>query len=192
MINKIVIDDAYPLHRIDDQIDSMWGSSWFMTLDLTKDHHQMNLDVSSREYTAFTTPMGLYQWKVLPMGMKTSGAVFQRLMDSVLGELQPKIAVVYIDDITIFSPTLEQHYEDVNRVLERLDVANLKVNVNKCAFAREEVVVLGFKVSKDGINPNPAKVKGINDLKRQRTYLGLNKFWECLTFTKSLLQILLR
>ena len=89
--------------------------------------------------------MGLYQWKVLPMGMKTSGAVFQRLMDSVLGELQQKIAVVYIDDITIFSPTLEQHYKDVNCVLERLDVANLKVNVNKCAFACEEVVVLGSK-----------------------------------------------
>ena len=108
----------------------------------------MNLDINSREYTAFTTPMGLYQWKVLPMGMKTSRAVFQKLMDSVLGNLQPKIAVVYIIDITIFSPTLEQHYEDVNCVLERLNVANLKFNVCMCSFAREEVVVLGFKVFK--------------------------------------------
>ena len=165
MINKNVIADAYPLHRIDDQIDSMRGSAWFTTLDLTKGYHQMNLDMSSREYTAFTTPLGLYQQKVLPMGMKTSGAFFQCLMDLVLGDLQPKIAVVYIDDITIFSPMLEQHYEYVNCVLERLSVANLKVNVNKCAFAREEVIVLGFKVSKDGINPNPAKVQGINDLK---------------------------
>ena len=85
-------------------------------------------------------------------------------MDSVLGDLQPKIAVVYIYNITIFSFTLEQHYEDVNYFLERLSVANLKVNVNKCAFAYEEVVLLGFKVSKDGINPNPAKVQGIYDL----------------------------
>ena len=113
MIHKNVIDNAYPLHWIDDQINSMCGSAWFTTLDLTKGYHQMNLDTGSREYTAFTTPMGLYQWKVLPMGMKTSGAVFQQLMDSVLGDLQPKIAVVYINDITIFSPTLEQHYEDV-------------------------------------------------------------------------------
>ena len=184
MINKNVIDDAYPIHRIDDQIDSMCGSAWFTTLDLTKGYHQMNLDISSREYTAFTTPMGLYQWKVLPMGMKTSGAIFQRLMDSVLGNLQPKIAEVYIDNITIFSPTLEQHYEDVNRVLERLDVANLKVNVNKCAFACEEIVVLGFKVSKDGINPNPAKVQGINDLKppknisRVKQILGMFNFYQ--------------
>ena len=63
------------------------------------------------------------------MVMKTSGAVFQRLMDSVLGKLQPKIAVVNIDDITIFFPTLEQHLEVVNHVMERLSVANLKVNV---------------------------------------------------------------
>ena len=150
MINKNGIDNTYPLHWKDDQINIMQSSAWSTTLELTKGYHQMNLVVSSCEYTAFTTPMGPYQWKVLPMGMKTSGAVFQRLMDSVLGELQPKIAVVYIDDITIFSPTLEQHYKDVNCVLERLDVANLKVNVNKCAFACEKVIVLGFKVSKDG------------------------------------------
>ena len=153
MINKNVIDNTYPLHWTDDQIDSICGSAWFMTLDLTKGYHQMNLIAYSRDYMAFTTPMGLYQWKVLPMGMKTSRAVFQQLMDSVLGDLQPKVAVVYINDITIFSPTLEQHYEDVNCVLERLSVANLKANVNKCAFACEEVIVLGFKASKDGRKP---------------------------------------
>ena len=78
------------------------------------------------------------------MSMKISGAVFQRLMVSVLGHLQPKIAVVYIDNITIFSPTLEQYLEDVICVLERLNIASIEVNVNKCAFAKEEVVVLGF------------------------------------------------
>ena len=152
----------------------MLGSAWFTTLDLTKGYHQMNLDVSSCEYMAFTTPMGLYQWKVLPMGMKSSGAVFQRLMDSVLGELQPKIAVVYIDDITIFFPTLEQHYKDVNCGLERLDVANLKVNVNKCAFACEEVFVLRFNVFRTK-NPNPAKVQGINDLKLLKNVPGVKQ-----------------
>ena len=107
--------------------------------------------------------------------MKTSGAVFQQLMDSVLGDLQLKIAVKYIDDITIFSPTLEQHLVDVNLVLERLNIANLKVNFNKCAFAQEEVVVLGFKVSKHGINPNPAKVQGISDLRPPKDVSGVKQ-----------------
>ena len=75
-----------------------------------------------------------------------------------------------------FSPsTLEQHYEDVNRVLEKLSVANLKVNINKCAFACEEVIVLGFKVSKDGINPILAKVQGINNLKPPKNVSGVKQ-----------------
>ena len=91
MINKNSINNANLLHRKDDQIDSICGAAWFMTLNLTKGYHQINLDIGSHEYTVFATPMGLYQWKVLPMGIKASGAVFQCLMDSILGELQPKI-----------------------------------------------------------------------------------------------------
>ena len=96
MVNKNVINNAYPMHRIDNQLDAMSGCSVFTTLDLTKGYHQMRLDEESKEITAFTSPKGLYQWKVLPMGMKTSGAVFQRLMDNMLGDLQPRCAVVYI------------------------------------------------------------------------------------------------
>ena len=67
MINKIVVNNAYPLHRIDDQIDSLHGSAWFTTLDLTKGYLQINLYIGFQKNTPFTTPMGLYQWKVLPM-----------------------------------------------------------------------------------------------------------------------------
>ena len=170
------------MHIIDDQIDSLHGSAWFTTLDLTKGFHQMNLNFGSCKYTAFTTPMGLYQWKVLPMGMKTSGAVFQQLMDSVQRDLQPKIEVVYIDDITIFSPTL-RHLVDVNLVLERLNIDNLKFNTNNCAFVQEEVMVLRFKVSKHIMNPNLAKVQGISDLRppkdvsRVKQILGMFNFY---------------
>ena len=116
IINKNVVNNAYFLHRIDDQIDSLRGSAWFTTLDLTKESPD-EFGYWFLQIYGITTPMRLYQWKVLPMGMKTSGAVFQQLMDSVLGDLQPKIAVVYIDDITIFSPTLK-YLVDVNLVLE--------------------------------------------------------------------------
>ena len=66
----------------------MAGAKWFTTLDLTKGYHQMKLAEESKEITAFSTPRGLFQWKVLPMGMKTLGVVFQRLVDSIVGELQ--------------------------------------------------------------------------------------------------------
>ena len=76
---------------IDNQIDSMCGSSWFTTLDLTKDYHQMNLDIGSQEYKALMTPMGLYQWKVLSMGMNNFGTFSQCLIHSFLKDLQPMI-----------------------------------------------------------------------------------------------------
>ena len=126
MVNKNVINDAYPMHRVKDQLEAMRGASVFSTLDLTKGYHQMKFSVESKEITAFTSPKGLFQWKVLPMGMKTSGAVFQRLMDWMLGSLQPRCAVVYIDNITIFSPLLKQHLQDLREVFEKLQNTNLK------------------------------------------------------------------
>ena len=90
---------------------------------------------------------------------------------------------------TFFSPTLEHHYEDVNRVLERLNVANLKVNVIKCSFALEEVVVLGLKVNKQRINPNPAKVQGINDLGQTKNVSGVKQILGMLNFYRKFILV---
>ena len=95
----------------------------------------------------------------LPMGMKTLGAVFQRLVNSIVGDLQPRFVVVYIDDITIFLNSLMKHLQDFDKLLNKLDGANLKVNLNKCTFCKEEVLVLGHIVSKEGISPNPKRLK---------------------------------
>ena len=150
MVNKNVINDAYPMHRVEDQLEAMSGSSVFTTLDLTKGYHQMRLAEESKEITAFSSPKGLFQWKVLPMRMKTSGAVFQRLMDQMLGDLQPRCAVVYINDITIFSPSMDQHLVDLGEVFKRLASVNLKINLDKCNINKSENKVLGHLVSKQG------------------------------------------
>ena len=76
MVNKNVINDAYPMHRVEDQLEAMSGSLVLTMLDLTKGYYQMKLAESLKEITALSSPKGLFQWKVLPMGMKTSGAVF--------------------------------------------------------------------------------------------------------------------
>ena len=98
------------------------------------------------------------------MGMKFSGAVFQRLMDWMLGSLQPRCAVVYIDDITIFSPLLKQHLQDLREVFEKLQNTNLKLNFDKCKFALPKVKVLGHLVSQKGIRPDPKKTEIIWNL----------------------------
>ena len=89
-------------------------------------------------------------------------------------------------------PTIEQHHEDVDCVLERLSVANLKVNVNKCAFSYKVKVVLGFIVFKDEINPNPAKLQVIKDLKPQKNLSGIKQILVIFNFYRSLSQNLLR
>ena len=183
MVNKDVINNVYPFHRIEDQLQAMAGAKWFTTLDLTKGYHQMKLAEESKEITAFSTPRGLFQWKVLPSGMKTSGAVFQRLVDLIVGELQPRCVVVYIDNITIFSNSLNEHLHDVDKLLAKLDGANLKVNLNKCSFCKEEVLVLGHIVSKEGISPNPKKVEAILESRRPasvtevKSFLGVVNFY---------------
>ena len=84
MVNKNVTNNAYPMHWVEDQLEAMSGELVFSTLELTKGYHQMKLAIKLKEVTTFTPPQGLFQWKVLPMGMKTSGVVFQRLMDQLL------------------------------------------------------------------------------------------------------------
>ena len=84
MVNKNIVNDSYPMHQVENQLESMSGATVQSTLDLAKGYHQMKIAKVSKEITAFTSPQGLYQWKVLPMGMKTWRAVFQRLMDWML------------------------------------------------------------------------------------------------------------
>ena len=163
-VNEKTKMDAYKIPHKEDLLSYIGGKQHFSSIDCKSGFWQIQLHPDSREVTAFSCPQGLFQWNVLPFRLKQAPGIFQRFMDETF-KPYTQLCCVYIDDVLIYSDTLEQHYKDVNHVLERLSKANLKVNLNKCAFACEEVVVLGFKVSNDGINPNPAKVQGISDLK---------------------------
>ena len=151
-------------------------------LDLTKGYYQLQLDEESREITAFTMPKGLFQWKVLLMGMKTSGAIFQRLMDKLLGQLQPRCIRVYIYDITIYSRTYKQHLVDLDQVFEKLHRANLKINMEKCQFVKTEVILLGHLINSAGIRPNPEKIKSIQKLPAPRDVTKVKRFLEVIIF----------
>lgn len=186
-INQDIVNDAYPMHRIEEQLDSMTGCNVFSTLDLTKGYHQLIIDEKSKEVTAFSTPDGLYQWKVLPLGMKTSGAVFQRLMDNVFRGLQPNIVVVYIDDVTVFLKNMKQHVKDLDLVFERIHQANLKVSYSKCSIAQSKVKVLGHLISGQGIQPNPEKVEAICRIKSPTSVKGIKSFLGAVSFFRRFL-----
>ena len=96
--------------------------------------------------------------------------------------MQLKCAVTYIDNITIFSPSMEQHIVDVEAVLERLNNVNLKINIKKCRFAMNQVKVLGHLVSSEGILPDPKKVEVIQNFQPPTNVTGVKRFLGVVNF----------
>ena len=161
-MNDVTRKDAYPIPRVDDTIDTLSGSTWFMTLDLKSGYWQVEVAGEHREKTAFCTQEGLFEFNVMPFGLCNAPATFQRLMNSVLAGLQWTSCLVYIDDIIVVGRNFDDHLSNLHQVLERLKQANLKVQRRKHQFLQQRVVFLGHVISPNGISPDPdktAKVK---------------------------------
>lgn len=129
----------------------MGRSVYFTTIDLKSGFHQIEVEKADRQKTAFSTAFGL----------KNAPATFQRAMNNILGNLIGRCCLVYLDDIIIFGSSLQQHLENLNKVLERLIQANLKVQLDKCEFLKKRMRVLGHVVTQEGIRPNPNKIDKI-------------------------------
>ena len=183
LVNDLLVKDSYPLPRIDDSIDALRGSQWFSTLDLQSGYWQLPMDPKDKDKTAFITPFGLYQFKVLPFGLASAPATFERLMEKVLSGLHWEICLVYLDDIIIFSRSFEDHVARLRIVLTRLRDANLKLSPKKCRLFRREVHFLGHVVSNRGVETDPAKIEAVvawprpRNLKEVRSFLGLCSYY---------------
>ena len=109
--------------------------------------------------TAFTVgPLGFWEFNRLPLGLNNAPATYQRLMEQCLGDLNMKICAIYLDDLIIFSSSLEEHLERLDRVLNRLKECNLKLIPKKCMFLQTEVKYVGHIVSEKGIRADPEKI----------------------------------
>ena len=161
-LNKKVVNDKFPLTRLDDVLDRLGRAKYFSTLDMTSSFHQINLDNSSKHLTAFSTNNGHYQFKRLPFGLKISSNSFQRMLTIALSGLDAS-AFLYVDDIIVFGCSLKHHNENLRNVFERLSKYNLKLNAKKCVFLKPEVIYLGHQITKNGIKTDPAKHKIIEN-----------------------------
>ena len=136
---------ANPLPTTQEALENigMHKPKWFSTMDLQSGFFQAELHPDSKQYTAFTTHVGLYQYTRLPQGASNSSQTFRRLMEAVLRGLNWRSCAVYIDDIIVFEgQTFTEHLHAIEQVFIRLKNANLKLHADKCQFAKTENQIL--------------------------------------------------
>ncbi|MCG7874779.1 MAG: pol polyprotein, partial [Candidatus Thiodiazotropha endolucinida] len=174
-LNKVTKSNSFPLPVIDDILAQLGGAKYYSSLDLKSGYWQMKVNPRDKEKVAFTCHRGLFQFRTMPFGVLNGPAKFQELMTIVLGDCND-FAVPYMDDIIIFSPTLEKHFEHIQTVFNRLRQHNLKLKLKKCTFLQTETNYLGFLISKNGIKPDPEKVKSIRALPEPKCVKDVRSF----------------
>lgn len=175
-LNSRSVPDAYPLPRINSILERLRDAKYFSTLDLKNGYWQIPMEESSRIFTAFTVPgRGLFQWKVMPFGLHSAPATFQRALDQVIGpEMEPH-AFAYLDDIIVIGRTLGEHMANLHEVFRRLRKANLRINPEKCSFMKKSIKYLGHVVGEDGIQTDPEKIAAIKEMTPPKDVKGVRR-----------------
>ncbi|GBG74007.1 hypothetical protein CBR_g17717 [Chara braunii] len=164
-LNVITVKNVEPLPRIDDLLDRVQGCKYFTKIDLKSGYHQIEVHPDDQYKTAFRTRYGHYEFIVMPFGLTNAPATFQRCMNDLFRPWLDRFVIVYLDDILIFSKTLQEHQGQ------------------KCEWAKTQVLYLGHVLDGDGIKPEDSKIAAIRDwatprtLTELRSFLGLHNYY---------------
>ena len=182
-VNTLTKKDAYPLPRTDMCLDAMSGACWYSTFDLRSSYHQVVMKEEDSEKTAFICREGQFKFKTMPFGLCNAGATFQRLMDLVMSGLNFEVCLVYLDDVIVFSSTMNEHFDRLRVVLSRLKGAGLKLKPSKCHLLQKHVAFLGHIVSEGGVSTDPEKIRAVTEwpvpthLREVRAFVGLCSYY---------------
>ena len=145
-------------------------------LDLPDAYYQIWMFPDDIHKTAFKTPSRLFEWTVMPQGLCNAPATFQRYMNYVLRDYIGKFCAVYLDDIAIFSNSIEEHKEHVRLILAALREHGIVASQSKSVLFADEIEFLGHKISSKGIQANPAKLDKINNYPTPRSVADIRSF----------------
>jgi hypothetical protein len=187
-LNNITEKNSFPIPRIDDLLDKLQGSTIFSALDLTSGYWQIPLSEEDIHKTAFRTPAGLFEWNVLPFGLTNAPASFQATMNAMLQPLLGTCALVYLDDILIFSKSPAEHEQHLRAVLTLLQQNNFYCKMKKCVFNQSEVKYLGHIVGRRGVRVEPGKCKVVQDWPQPRSAADVRAFLGLATYFRKFIQ----
>lgn len=182
-LNRITIKNRYPLPLIKDLRDKLHGAQWFTALDLPNAYNLIRIKKGDEWKTAFRTKYGHFEYLAMPFGLTNAPASFQHMINTILREFIDKFVVVYLDDILIYSKTLEEHKQHVASVLSKLQEANLLVSPEKSEFHQRKVTFVGYVISPGEIRMEDSKIAAVRDwptptnATEVRSFLGLANYY---------------
>ena len=182
-LNEVTKKNAFPIPRIDENLDYLGGNRWFCTLDLQSGYWQIGMKEEDKEKTAFITHKGLYEFNVMAFGLCNAPATFQRMMSIMLNGLIGITCLVYLDDVIIFGETQQECLSNLKGVLQRLRQYSLKLRPKKCHLFKREVEYLGRIVSSEGVRTDPEKIKAVlgwpepHTVKEIKSFLGFCSYY---------------
>ena len=179
-----MVRDTFPLPRIDKALQAVHSSNWFSSLNLVQGYLQLVMEESDIKKTAFRAgSMGLYEFTCMPFGLSNAGSSFCCLMEQCLGDQQFVTLLLYLNDICIFAPTINDMLDRIELVFNRLKQFNLKIKPKKCQFFDASILFLGHVLSAKGISANPEKVEKVQtwpvpkNIKEVQSFLGLASYY---------------
>lgn len=176
-LNKIIIPQSQPFPLIEDLVIKTRNCKYFSKLDINSAFWSIPLRVEDRRKTGFITHEGHFQWTCLPFGLKTSPAIFQRILSSIIRKHKlSDFTVNYIDDILIFSKSFVEHINHLTQLLEAIKKEGFRLKFSKCTFALDSVTYLGHIIKNNSVSPIKDNLISIRNFPVPRTQKHVRQF----------------
>ena len=175
-LNEKTLKDAYPLPKVEEVLEALKGAQYYSSMDLTSGYLQLPLAEESRHKTAFRALGALYEFLRMPFGVCNGPATFSRLMSKCFGDLHLIWLIIFLDDLLIYSNTIDEMLDRLEIVFSRLQNFGLKLKPSKVKLFQREICHLGYKITKEGITTDPDKIATIRDWKTPTNDKDLHSF----------------